>query len=353
LNVRLRWVEGAPREWKHGTRLLFYAGCSETECRLWGVEPEGEGGWAQVELPAEACFFPGQRFILRATSPLATVGGGTVLDLAPDRPRRVTPAERAAYGLRERGEPWLAAYLAGTGAPALDLAALARRWMAPEAALWEQAEAGLELRTAGTLAWRAESGAELLERLRGWVARQPRGERSVPFARLGRELGVRSPLLAPLLRRLLELDDPAAGFLRAHTRLERGGLVLYPGSVHFTPQEQGVADRLLERLRAEGLRPSRVREYGGLHPARPEVVERVLARLREAGRVVPVSADLVLHPDAAEELRAAPARHGLDGVRAADFGRALGLSRKYGIPFLEYLNREGVLRREGDLHYLA
>ncbi|HEV2147340.1 MAG TPA: selenocysteine-specific translation elongation factor [Longimicrobiaceae bacterium] len=353
LNVRLRWVEGAPREWKHGARLLFYAGCSETECRLWGVERDGEGGWGQVELPREACFFPGQHFILRGTTPLATVGGGTVLDLSPDRPRRVTPAERTAYELRERGEPWLGAYLAATGAPALDVSTLARRWMVPEGELRGQAESGPELRTAGSLVWRAEAGAELLERLRGFVARQPRGEQSVPFVRLGRELGARSPHLGPLLGSLLELDDPAAAFLRAHARLEKGGLVLHPGSVFFTPEEQRIADRLLERLRTEGLRPSRIRAYGELHPGRPEVVERVVSRLRQAGRVVPVSADLVLHPDAAEELREAPARHGLDGVRAAEFGRALGLSRKYGIPYLEYLNEVGILRREGDLHYRA
>jgi selenocysteine-specific elongation factor len=361
LNARLQWVENAPLEWKHGLRLLFYAGCTEMECRLWGLVREGEIAWAQVELPTEMYFFPDQRFILRSTNPLMTIGGGEILDLAPDRPRRVTPAELSAYRMREHGAPWLAAYLAGSSVPVFDLAALARRWMIPEADLHRQAETSPALRTgssssagpARSLVWHAEYGMQLLERLRGFVEHQPRGEQPVSYARLGRELRVRSVHLHPLLQCLLELDHPAAGFLRAHTRLEMAGLLLYPGRVAFTPEEQHIADRILEQLEAEGLRPSRIQELRQAHADRPDRVDRVLAKLRDAGGVVAVSADFVLHPAAVEELRRAPVRHKLDGVRAAEFGKALGLSRKYSIPFLEYLNREGILRRDADLHYLA
>lgn len=353
LNVRIRWVEGAPAEWKHGARLHFHAGCTEAECRLWGLEREG---WAQLELREEAPFFPGQRFILRGTSPLATVGGGEVLDVAPGRPRRVLPAERAAYSLREGGEPSLAAYLAEAPAPVVELPALARRWMLPEAALRREAEESPKLRLgpgggAGLLVWGADWEGELLKRLHDFVAGQPRGERLVPYARLGRELRGPASHLPALLRALLGREGTA--FLRASVRLDGAGCVLYPGRVAFTPDEERVAGELLERLRAAGLRPARIREYGELHPRRPEVVERVAAKLRDQGRVVRVSPDLFLHADAADELREAPRRHGLDGVRAAEFGRALGLSRKYTIPYLEYLNQEGILRREGDLHYLA
>jgi selenocysteine-specific elongation factor len=326
-------------------------------CGLWGVGGVGDGAWAQVELPAEGCFFPGQRFILRGTNPLATVGGGEVLDLSPDRPRRVTPGERAAYALRARGEPALAAYLAGAGVPVLDLSALGRRWLVAEEALRREAERTPALRAGpggeGGLVWRAELEAELLERLRAWVARQPHGEQSIPYDRLGRELAVRSPHLRALLHSLLGRDHPAAALLRAHARLERAGLLLHPGRVAFTPDEQRVADWILERLKAEGLRPARIREYREAHARRIDLVDRVLVKLREAGRVVKVSPELMLHAEAAAELRRAPLPPGLDGVRAAEFGQALGLSRKYSIPYLEYLNREGVLRREGDLHYRA
>lgn len=361
LNVRLHLVEGAPAEWKHGLRVLFHAGAVETEARLWGVVREGEAAWAQVELPREMHFFPGQRFIIRSTTPLVTVGGGEVLDLAPDRPRRVTPAERSAYALREQGKPWLAAYLAGGGRGATRVSVLARRWMVPGDEVIRQAERSPELRVgsgtsreaADALVWRSGEGEELLARLHAHVERQPRGERSVSYTRLGRELGFRSPHLFEWLQRLYEGDAPAAASLRGHTRLERAGLVLYPGRVAFTAEEQRIARRIVGRLKAEGLRPSRIRDLRRQHAPDPELVDRVLVKLRAAGQIVLVSPDFALHPMAEAELQQAPARHGLDGIRPAEFGRALGLSRKHSIPFLEYLSRQGVLRREDDLHFLA
>jgi selenocysteine-specific elongation factor len=354
LNVRLSLVEGASFEWKHGLRMLFYIGAAEMECRLWGLVREEEAAWAQVELPREAHFFPGQRFILRNTNPLVTIGGGEVLDLVPDRPRHVTPAERSAYRLRERGKSWLAAYLAGGSAPVFDLAALARRWMISEAELYRQAEISPALRTGSaspTLVWSVDLEADLLKRLRDFAESQPRGERSISYRRLGRELKVGSAHLPALLECLFGLDTPAAAFLCAHTRLDGAALVLYPGVISFTPQEEALADRLLARLKVQGLRPSRIQEHREALGDRRGLLDGVLVKLRDNGRVVRVNEKFVLHPDTASELRRAVDRHNLDGVRAAEFGRALGLSRKYGIPFLEYLNREGILRREGDLHY--
>jgi len=373
VNVRLRWVPGAPAEWRHGARLLFYAGCSGTECRLWGVVREGDATWAQIELPRAAPFFPGQRFILRSTSPLATVGGGEVLDVAPDRPRRVTAPERAAYARRAQGAPALAAYLAG-GRPAVDLGALGARWMVPVTELQREAEHNPALRTGAALgksagqragqsaappvlAWRADSETALLDGLHRFVMGQPRSEQTVPYEQLARAAGmsvaqVPRPLVPPLLRYLLAADRPAAADLRAHTRFEGAGLVLFPGTVAFSPDEQRIADEILAQLRAEGLRPARIAEYRGAHPPRRlPVVDRVLAKLRAARRVVRVSEELMLHADAAAALHRAPARYNLDGVRAAEFGQALGVSRKYSIPYLEYLNRQGLMRREGDVHY--
>ena len=77
LNVQLELLQGAAFRWKPGLRALFLAASFEMECRLWGlVESEGNT-WIQIHLPREACFYPGQRFILRSTNPMITIGGGT------------------------------------------------------------------------------------------------------------------------------------------------------------------------------------------------------------------------------------------------------------------------------------
>jgi selenocysteine-specific elongation factor len=359
VNARLQLTGDEAFEWKHGLRMLFYVGAVEMQCRLWGLEREGEAVWVQLELPRETHFFRGQRFILRSTNPLVTVGGGEVLDLAPDRPRRITPAERSAYTLRGREEPWLAAYLAGARTPVLSIATLARRWMVPEADLYHQAEASPEVRvgsapakgTTPVLVWPTEWEADLLSRFRAFVESQPRAEQSIPYAKLGRKLSVNPIHLPSLLACLVDLDDPAVAFLRDHIRLEKAGLVLYPGLVSWTDQERALADRILARLNADGLRPSRVQEYREDVADQRGLLDIVLAKLHDDGRVVRINEEFVLHSDAAAELRRVITHGTIDGARAGEWGRALGLSRKYSIPYFDYLNREGILRRVDDVHF--
>jgi selenocysteine-specific elongation factor len=258
--------------------------------------------------------------------------------------------------LRERGEPRLAAYLAAQCGKVLDLSALARRWMTSEAALVREAAATPGLRVGAgppALAWSADLGDGVLTRLRAFAEGEPRSERALRYGVVARQLGVRPAHLPELLRRLWGSEHPAAAFLRDHIRLDRDALILYPGGVALTEEEQRIARAVEERLRCTGLRPPRRSELVDPYTGRSTLVERVLAKLLSAGRLVKVGPDFLLHPAAAEELRQVPERYALHGIRAAEFGQALGLSRKYSIPYLEFLHREGVLHREGDLHYLT
>ena len=359
-NVRLAWTAAAPREWKHGARLLFHTGCLEVECRAWGVThdeqmPNGAASWAQLELPRDAVFFPGQRFILRGGHPLATLGGGEILDLAPDRPRRVTLAEQAAYARRTDGGRLTAYVDAADAADAavLDLSALARRWIVALDTLRGEAEHTSTFRVvdagASVLAWTLERERDALDRLRRLVDEGPTTERVVPYHRLARAAGVSAAHVQPLLRSLL--DEAADDALPL--RLDRAAAVVHPGRTDFTPAEQPVADALLARLHAEWLRPATIEAQRTTITADDGVFDRVVARLCETGRLVRLRAergDLLLHADAAAELRELPARLGLDGVRAAEFCQALGVTRRHGVPYLEYLARERVLRRDGDRH---
>ena len=135
----------------------------------------------------------------------------------------------------------------------------------------------------------------------------------------------------------------------------------------------GAADRRRRRKRAAG-RPQlvlkedeeqarsaieRAFENAGLAvPALPDVlaksgVEAARARsllqilLREK-RLVRVSDDLVFHRSAMENLRAMLAAHKAARFNVGTFKDWTGISRKYAIPLLEYLDRERVTRREGD-----
>ena len=69
--------------------------------------------------------------------------------------------------------------------------------------------------------------------------------------------------------------------------------------------------------------------------------------LRE-GRLVRISDDLVLHQSALDRLLADLASIQGTKLSIPEFKARSGISRKYAIPLLEYLDRRKVTRREGD-----
>jgi selenocysteine-specific elongation factor len=82
-----------------------------------------------------------------------------------------------------------------------------------------------------------------------------------------------------------------------------------------------------------------------VEPARAKSILQILLREK---RLVRVDNDLVFHRSAIAALKA-----GLEARKGQRFGVAefkewTGVSRKYAIPLLEFLDREKLTRREGD-----
>ena len=78
--------------------------------------------------------------------------------------------------------------------------------------------------------------------------------------------------------------------------------------------------------------------------------EKILQILLREKTLVKVSEGLVFHRSALERLRALLAERKPRNSRldVAAFKEMTGVTRKYAIPLLEYLDRERVTRREGD-----
>jgi selenocysteine-specific elongation factor len=106
-------------------------------------------------------------------------------------------------------------------------------------------------------------------------------------------------------------------------------------------------------------RIERAFEDGGLAvPAVAEVLQNcgvalakartLLQLLLKDRRLVRVSDDLVYHPQAIDRLRNLLHGHRGRQFSVAEFKEWTGVSRKYAIPLLEFLDRERVTRRNGD-----
>ena len=82
-----------------------------------------------------------------------------------------------------------------------------------------------------------------------------------------------------------------------------------------------------------------------LDPARARTLLQILLKDR---RLIRVNLELVVHSTAAESLRALLAARKGSRFSVGEFKEWTGVSRKYAIPLLEWLDRERVTKREGD-----
>jgi selenocysteine-specific elongation factor len=111
---------------------------------------------------------------------------------------------------------------------------------------------------------------------------------------------------------------------------------------------------ILDAYRAGGLRPPDPAALASAVNAPAAVVEKVVALLLRE-KVLTRIETIVFHADALQQLKTevAALKQTAPGGRAtvdvAAFKDRYGVSRKFAIPLLEYLDRERVTRRTGDV----
>ena len=152
------------------------------------------------------------------------------------------------------------------------------------------------------------------------------------------------------------VDRIVADLAAAGRVVARDTIALAGHRLALTGEESEVFERLEATFRAAGLNPpdpspaSLAAEYR--RP--PALVERVLQLLVKQKRLVRLDT-LVFHHDALEQLKAevaarkATAPGGRASVDVKAFKDTYGVSRKFAIPLLEFLDRERVTRRAGDV----
>jgi selenocysteine-specific elongation factor len=144
--------------------------------------------------------------------------------------------------------------------------------------------------------------------------------------------------------------------LEAQRKLERdGSLVRLPGhDAQFGVREQALADRIALLLSTNPLAPPDVRQIEA-ETCKPRAsVMEVLGVMERQQTLVRVSPELYFRADAIATVKSAIRECLLktNELTPAGFRDLLGTSRKYTIPLLEYLDREGITIRVGDVRRL-
>ena len=351
LDVSLSLLPSA-KPLKDLARVHFHAFTMEAiaEVRLHGakqIAPGGQG-YAQLRLAEPTLLLPGDRFILRQFSPVVTIGGGVVLDAAP-MPKMKTKHVQEFLTLLEHdpAEAMLDARIARRGPHGISQSQLvAETGLRRESIVTKLARA-LEketVRRIGETFLSASSFADLLSSTTNQVT----------------EFHKKNPLVAGISKEELrdklqvsgEIFSLAIDTLIRDKKLDVAGeLARLPGRGVVMKDDEAESKKTIEQAFASsGLKvPSLKEVLAGLKVDKVRAQKIVTLLLREKA-LVKITDDLVFHQSALANLRQriAALKSTSPKIDVARFKDLTGVSRKYAIPLLEYLDRERVTRRVGD-----
>jgi selenocysteine-specific elongation factor len=324
---------------KHRAPVHFHAGSAEVEAEvrlLDRSEPmkPGSGGYIRLRLREPLQLLPGDRFIVRMFSPVSTIGGGTVLDIAA--PRRGGVERLKTLQGSELSEQ--VALLVRESKHGLSLRELMARTGRQDGALVKAAGSVI---VADSWFFDPQWANQRIEAVQNLLKQYHRANPLLPG--LSKE-AVRSRVLPNAPPFLLDVL-----LARAKTVATSGDLLhLTSHKVAFQRDEEEAAQRILAAFESAGLSVPGVAEVlgrSGVEAARAKTILQLLLREKKLFRI---SDDLVFHPAALGTLRALLAQRKGARFSVPEFKDWTGVSRKYAIPLLEFLDRERVTRREGD-----
>jgi len=340
IDVRLELLPSA-RKIKQGARVHFHAGTVETIAEVFF---HGE----------EVLVLPGDRFIVRQFSPVVTIGGGAVLDPLARRPMLRDTGRFVFLETVERGsnEATLAAMteraLLGLGHEEI----VARTGWTDE----EIHSALGKLRGTGRV--RIVS-AEPLVLVSGKLFEEVRKKITEKVERFQKE----NPLLPGIAREDLraslgkrvrsETFRAALEELVAQKKVDaQGELVKKTGSeIALLPEEAKAKEQIEAAFASASLAVPSVKEVLAKLTVESKRAEKLLQILLREKNLVRVSPELVFHRQALAQLKEQLSGYKKakgDRITVPIFKELTGITRKYAIPLLEYLDRERVTRRAGD-----
>ncbi len=359
-DAQLHWLPGAP-ELAERTSVLLLAGTAERRAR---VSPIGAGSFARVHIEgAPLALLPGDRFVLRGFARLpgggTTLGGGTVLDVVPQRRRRSDPVlarDLVAFARRDP-ETDVLVRVARAGLDGISFDALRRVTGLRREALDELAD---RLAAAGRID-RSADGALLLapdavrDLERRIVTALETSHREDPIA---------SGFARGALAGALPENVPAAALDLALERLVAVGRVVarptglrlasHPDGAVLADADRAVADAIRDGARGAGLRPPALDEWAAQLGRTPQQLRPLLAHLEREGVLVRAPGDLWFDRAAVDALRervvAALRVHG--GLDTPAYKDLIGTTRKHAVPLMEFFDGERTTLRVGNRRVL-
>ncbi|MGH9968668.1 MAG: selenocysteine-specific translation elongation factor [Pyrinomonadaceae bacterium] len=363
LDAHLSVLRNAPRALRSRARIRLHIHGAEVLARMQVLNEDGqiapgESGFVQLRLETPIVAVSEERFIVRSYSPSQTAAGGKILDPFATRHRR-----------RDRSEVWgrleklvsadraqrLSLFVQSSGDQGLQLADLAAR-------------TGWNDHTLAETVTLAKDSSAITEC--DGVFLPPANFQSLKQAAID-EVSAhhqKEPLTRGLARETLRerrfSHTPHEVFRAILKELESEGSIVSERdvvrarshSVELSTDDAQLRDQLAQMFERAGLEPPSLDEamqVAVAANARKDHGRRILQLLIDGRTLVRVQGELFFHRKALDELIGRLKEFGDQHepkrtIDVATFKDLAGVSRKYAIPLLEFLDRERITRREGD-----
>lgn len=361
IEAYLEYLPDAPRPLKHRTKARFHIGTALTHASVFLLDREelspGEGGFVQLRLERPVVALPQDRFVIRGSAAIQTVGGGTILDSHPDKHRRFSPSVIADLSLLKDGtnEQALRQHIRHSGMGGITLEDLSNRVEV------SPGEIQANIRKM------AEKGDLLFidpEKLKVIEKGQYQGLRELVLAQLG-EFHRRSPMKSGLSKEELRTKLPPEVDIKLfqilinqliqskEVVLEKDKLRL-PVHQISSADEKGLVKRVEASVLKGGLQPPSPKELSEEWSEREEEVRAIFEHLTHEGVLVKIKGEIYVHrvsfENLKEELVAYLKSH--QEITTPQFKEMTRASRKYAIPLIEYFDQSKLTLRIGEKRVL-
>jgi selenocysteine-specific elongation factor len=353
LDVKLTVLSGV-KPLPHNALVRFHHLATDTLARitLLGVDTLQPGGaaYAQLRLQKPVSALYGDRFILRRQTPLITVGGGTILDHLPlkrihrsdvQAQKRMEEFEKQTEGDRLR------IVVEQKGIHGADEKYLkARMGLHSQNILELSGEAILVLRQRPLLLISADSMKSFLEKIRSTVDSFHKKNPHLPGYP---KEELRSRLVPNVSIEIYQslLDHAVSSGM---IQLQKDAVALAGQKPQLSGEDEEMSELLEKKVFETGIEFPGVSELASRIQKKPENVNKIMYLLIRQGKIVKVAEDFFMHRKTLDEIKSKI--RGLKAVQktfsVSDFKTQFGVTRKYAIPLLELLDREGVTRRMGN-----
>ena len=348
IDAFLELLPGAPIL-KSKSLVHFYVGTAETVARvmLYGEEElkPAQSCNCQLRLQEPVVAMAGDRYIVRRFSPLETLGGGVILDPSPSRRRRKEGTEDLTILNTGSLDQKISLKVERAGPRGISVGAI-KGWIKEEPKAIEEA-----LKKLG-------QAGEVLHFEDQFLHRKAFSALQDGIAGILRAFHKKNPLKAGMskeeLRNQLKIDARIFNFILAGRKnivVEKDLVRLEEFKIALSSSEEGYSTKILGLLEKGGFQPPTREELSAALNVDQRRLGDILGLLSKENKVVRINESLYLSARSCEEMISLVRIffEKKQDMTVAEFRDILNTSRKYALPFLEYLDSHKITIRTGDV----